>query len=1770
MGTSTLQTLLLIFVFVAFRGLDHVTANSPDAASSGVSVVDGIDMSEYHHYDDLLRLAEALKVQYPHLVDHYSVGKSVQGRELLVFKISENVAERGLTEPMFKFVANIHGDETVGRALMVFLAQYLVTQYGSNPRITRLLNQTEIHLMPSMNPDGFELAKEGSCNAFRQSGRENANNKDLNRNFPVQWENPSEVEMEKGKEPETLAVMSWIVRNPFILSGNLHGGSVVASYPFDDSSRHPDCCVESKTPDDQIFRLLASTYASKHGTMHQGNLCIGDNFRGGVTNGAFWYDVKGGMQDFNYVYGSCFEVTFELSCCKYPMASELPEEWIKNRESLLAFIEMSHMGAKGVVTDSVTGEGIEGAKVSVEGVNYNVTTSSKGEYWRLLLPGTYTLVAKAFGYETAQEKVVVVNGTVSRMDIKLKKIGQVLHKTGDQLERLRGSKIDLPIKELVKSKLSGTTLLPTNISETNTSKVAEVTTSVGQFTTYTEESYDYTSDLSGTTMLPASSLSEADLTENGSTSLPPFESITSNVTIPMEVYTTENSSSPATVSSSNETVHSVATENVEFSSPVSATTPQTLVFSTTTTTTTTTVPTFKPKKPEEEGFTSEPEFKYHHYPDLQDFMQKFAKRYPSLARLYSIGTSVQGRELYVLEISDNPGIHEPGEPEFKYIGNMHGNEVVGRETLLLLIQYLLEGYGVNERVTSLVNDTRIHIMPTMNPDGFEAGNEGDFAGVVGRANANNKDLNRNFPDQYFTNQQNMVQEPETLAVMKWLKEYPFVLSANLHGGSLVANYPWDDNPQGRSGLYSGCPDDTVFKKLAKAYSFAHPKMPHGKPCNNPRVVFPDGITNGAKWYSVSGGMQDYNYLNSNCFEITVEMSCNKYPYAKDLPRYWMENKNSLITFMEQVHTGLKGFIADENNNPIRNATISVADIDHDIVSAADGDYWRLLAPGEYLVTVHATGYQPSSKKVEVPHLWSKQVNFTLKADDSQDWSAREDFDIAENLAETYLSNSKLSSEMAKIENNYREVAEFLANENEWSMKIHALHMAAEQESSFDNRVRVVVLGGLYGSQPVGRELVIRLARHLGAGWAKKDVKIQTLLEKTRIFLVPAVDIDGYDAALPGMCGYSKVTEMQNEVGGSFSAEISNTYAQATISMLEQIKPHVVLSLESGGIFMRFPRDDPSANTPMTPDEANFQFLTETYAHGHPTMLQAENPCSQFTKNAPTGILHGQALGVYKNSLLDYTYNNMNDTLMVAAHVSCCNYPEGWQLKTLWRENMNSLIDFLHTTHQGIAGQVVDDKGKPVTSAKVLVDGKVVELQEMASFRKLLPVGSHTLQITASDLENKTMELVVPANKEVPASVTMDSLKEMTIGYHSYYGAEDHMRKLNSNFSKISNLYSIGRSSKSRQILALEIDAAHDAKQPAVPSVAIIGGLGASDRGGKELVLEFARYLLSHYDHDATVSKLLQMTRVHLVPTLNPDGTAEVPKAEEMGEKCQNVDTKNGDGIDIDTSFTAKDTKTTKVQPEVNAIQKWMTEKKFTLALILRGGGQGVAVPMSSASNSNLAKHDSEVLYHLGSVYSKTAGLPQAKSQCGNVKLVNGTAPDSEYHPHSESLLDCFYGHSETLALNIYYSCCGTPDERTLGQLWKKHKPALLKYITLAHMGAMGYVTDLFGSPISGAQIKFDESEHVVTSSVDHGAWWRPLTPGTHTLSVNAEGYYSQKKLLQVVGGDTVVFRLEKDDSVFGLPRMVFVIIAGVLVVSLLLGSIALAWFKFSVLRQSIF
>lgn len=92
-----------------------------------------------------------------------------------------------------------------------------------------------------------------------------------------------------------------------------------------------------------VFRHLARTYASNHKTMSkQSSRCDNDEDftkQGGITNGAAWYSVAGGMQDFNYLASNCFEITLELGCQKFPPIEKLPVEWENNREALISFIK---------------------------------------------------------------------------------------------------------------------------------------------------------------------------------------------------------------------------------------------------------------------------------------------------------------------------------------------------------------------------------------------------------------------------------------------------------------------------------------------------------------------------------------------------------------------------------------------------------------------------------------------------------------------------------------------------------------------------------------------------------------------------------------------------------------------------------------------------------------------------------------------------------------------------------------------------------------------------------------------------------------------------------------------------------------------------------------------------------------------------------------------------------------------------------------------------------------------------------------------------------------------------------------------------------------------------------------------------------------------------------------------------------------------------------------------------------------------------------------
>ncbi|XP_066537637.1 carboxypeptidase Z-like [Hoplias malabaricus] len=410
------------------------------------------------------------------------------------------------------------------------------------------------------------------------------------------------------------------------------------------------------------------------------------------------------------------------------------------------------------------------------------------------------------------------------------------------------------------------------------------------------------------------------------------------------------------------------------------------------------------------------QFTHHSNTQMFDILKKTAAQCSHISRTYSIGQSYENRDLLVIEFSNNPGEHELLEPEFKYIGNIHGNEAMGRELLIYLAQYLCSEYQLgNTRIQTLINTTRIHILPSMNPDGYElalsevqSGADTDYyegAGyggqISGRNNAQSIDLNRNFPDltsivynrrrlKRFRSDHIPIPDtywlgkvaPETYAVMKWVRSIPFVLSADFHGGDLVVSYPYDfsKHPLG-TNMFSPTPDEQVFKQIARTYANAHATMSN-EDTYRCGANFKDkgGIANGAQWYSLAGGMADFNYLHTNCFEITVELGCDKFPFEEDLHTAWEENKEALLTFMESVHKGIKGIVKDEDGRGIKGATVSVKGIRHDVTTAKNGDYWRLLTPGVHVVSASAPGYTRAMKRVHLPSQMQQagRVDFVLK------------------------------------------------------------------------------------------------------------------------------------------------------------------------------------------------------------------------------------------------------------------------------------------------------------------------------------------------------------------------------------------------------------------------------------------------------------------------------------------------------------------------------------------------------------------------------------------------------------------------------------------------------------------------------------------------------------------------------------------------------------------------------------------------------------------------
>jgi PKD repeat protein len=334
---------------------------------------------------------------------------------ILAARISDNV-NISENEPHFLYTSSIHGDETTGFILMLRLINYLLTNYGTLPKVTNLVNNTEIWICPLSNPEGTYYQSSPAGSTIANSRRENLAGVDMNRNYP----DPRAGQNPDGNswQPETQAFMTFAENHHFNMSANFHGGAEITNYPWDtwittgnpnaDSAWWERVCTAYV----DSARLVTPTYFS-------------DVVADGVSEGGDWYVITGGRQDYMNFYQHCREVTIELDVTKTTPTENLNLKWNENYHSLLNYIQESNYGVRGIITDSCSGQPIR-AKVWVNG--YDQTNDSSqvysalpvGNYHKYMIAGTYNITYSAPGYTSKTiSGVTLANGAATIRNIQL-------------------------------------------------------------------------------------------------------------------------------------------------------------------------------------------------------------------------------------------------------------------------------------------------------------------------------------------------------------------------------------------------------------------------------------------------------------------------------------------------------------------------------------------------------------------------------------------------------------------------------------------------------------------------------------------------------------------------------------------------------------------------------------------------------------------------------------------------------------------------------------------------------------------------------------------------------------------------------------------------------------------------------------------------------------------------------------------------------------------------------------------------------------------------------------------------------------------------------------------------------------------------------------------------------------------------------------------------------------------------------------------------------
>ncbi|RMH68353.1 MAG: T9SS C-terminal target domain-containing protein [Gemmatimonadetes bacterium] len=299
------------------------------------------DMGAYHTVQEMIDELNQIHETYPEITHLESIGQSYEGRDIWAIKVSDNVETNEPDEPEVLYTANMHSREVITPEVLLYFLNYLVDNYGVDDAVTEIIDNRQLWIIPTYNPDGH-IHVENENAWWRKNRRDNGDGTfgvDLNRNFGYMWgydnigSSPnSSSETYRGthafSEPESQAIRDFVAAHHFVVGLSYHSYGNLWLFPWGYEARD--------THHDAVFMELAQTATAFNGYT-PGNVADGVIY---VTNGDT-DDWAYGETTETYRYFSLTPEVGTFSDGFWPPESRIPSLVEENLEPNLYYAQIA-------------------------------------------------------------------------------------------------------------------------------------------------------------------------------------------------------------------------------------------------------------------------------------------------------------------------------------------------------------------------------------------------------------------------------------------------------------------------------------------------------------------------------------------------------------------------------------------------------------------------------------------------------------------------------------------------------------------------------------------------------------------------------------------------------------------------------------------------------------------------------------------------------------------------------------------------------------------------------------------------------------------------------------------------------------------------------------------------------------------------------------------------------------------------------------------------------------------------------------------------------------------------------------------------------------------------------------------------------------------------------------------------------------------------------------------------------------------------------------